>query len=458
MVDVVVIGAGVAGVAAALELAKAGARVTVVDEAPAAGGVLRSHATGGFVFEDGPTSVLDLGGEFSAVARELGLGDQVVGAREEARIRHVFHDGALRRVPSSPADLAGSPLVTFLEAARIAREAFVKPLEEEAEETVTAFLERRFGKSVTRKYASALVSGVCGGDPDRLSLDAAFPELRAMERAHGSILRGAAAKAREPRPAGRRGLVSLRGGLGAFGEAATRVLGARLRLRARVASIVRRPAGGVRLAVASGAGSEPLDADVAIVATGAPAASRLVRDAAPEAADGLARIVHASAAVVQAGFRRDELPGLPPGFGFLVPRGEGLASLGWLFLSQVFDERAPDGCVALGGFFGGVLASEPLAHADDEIGRLALRELGQAIGRAAPPRPEVLRIVRWTGAFPQYELGHRGRIEAVVASLRREAPGVLLAGNYLGGISVPAALASGRAAAAGALRGAEAVR
>jgi oxygen-dependent protoporphyrinogen oxidase len=447
MVRAVVIGAGVAGLGAALELRKAGADVIVVDQGDAAGGVLRSHAERGYLFEDGPMSVLDSQGTFVDLCRDLGIEDAVVGSREDAKIRYLFHDGSPRKVPSGPGDLFGSPLVTFLEATRIAREAFIGPFEGDGEESVTAFLARRFGKSVTARYASALVSGVFGGDPGRLSLDAAFPELRAMEREHGSILRAAAAKAKERRASGGRGMLSLRGGLGRLGEAARSTLGGDLRLGTRVDALARRPGGGVLISTSYADRTEAVEADVAVVATGAQAAARVVAGVAPSAAEQIAAIEHTSVVLVQAGFRRSDLPGLPPGFGFLVPRGEGLESLGWIFLSQIFDGRAPEGGVALAGFFGGALAPKALAMDDRGIGEMAVSEIGRAIGVAAPPA-DFLRVVRWREVFPQYNLGHRERVERVTEALRRDAPEIVLAGNYLTGISIPRALASGRAAAA----------
>jgi oxygen-dependent protoporphyrinogen oxidase len=220
----------------------------------------------------------------------------------------------------------------------------------------------------------------------------------------------------------------------------------RLRTGARVAAVESSGAG-VSLSVEAGGARERIETDAVVLATSARAAAALPGALPQAAASLLGGIEHASLAVVQAGFRSGSLPGLPPGFGFLVPRAAGLASLGWLVLSQVFEGRAPGGCVALVGFFGGTLSPRPPDLDDRGLGDLALRELGQVLGLKEPPRTEVLRIVRWKNVIPQYVLGHRKRIADAQASVARDRPATVLAGNYLSGVSIPRCLESGRAAA-----------
>jgi protoporphyrinogen/coproporphyrinogen III oxidase len=436
----------VSGLAAAIDLEKSGREVLLLEERDEAGGALRSHRADGWVFEDGPTSVLDLDGRFRAFCTDLGIESEIVRAGPDVKRRYLFHEGKLESVPSGPTDFMKTPLLTFGERLRFMRESFVAAGPEGKEESVSAFVARRFGDRVAAKYAAAVVSGVFAGDPDRLSIDAAFPEVRAIEREHGSLLRGAAAMAGK-RGGSQGGLVALAAGLGRIGEAARARLGARLRTRTRVDAI-ERGGGRLALAVTSGDARERIEADACILATPAAVAATLLRPFAGGVADGLAGIEHASLAVMQLGFRTDDLPGLPAGFGFLVPRGAGLESLGWIFLSHVFAGRAPPGHVALLGFFGGTLAPRALGLDDRGLGELAVREIGRAIQAPRAGEPAFLRVVRWKNALPQYNLGHRERIRDVMSSLERACPELVLAGNYLKGISMPRSLESGSSAAA----------
>jgi oxygen-dependent protoporphyrinogen oxidase len=441
MPGTIVIGAGVTGLAAANELDRAGAEFVVLEATAEAGGAMRSHAADGFLFEDGPSSVLDTNDAFAGLCAALGLSGEIVDAGPAAKERWIWKGGELVPIPSAPTALMTTPLLGFTERLRFMKEAFVAPAAPGVEESVAAFVERRFGRGAAR-YAGAVVSGIYAGDPVRLSLDAAFPEVRKIEREHGSLLKGAAAGPRK----GKR-LQSLRGGLGAVPAACRARLGPRLRLGTAVRSLARSDDGRIAVATEAGGATGQLVADAVIVATPAAAAAALVRPLAAEAADSLAAIESASLAVVQLGLGPEASRAVPEGFGFLVPRDEGLESLGWVFLSRIFEGRSPPDCAAITGFFGGLLAPKALALSDQDLGALAVREIGSVLGSDLRAGVRMLRIVRWKSALPQYDLGHARRVERALGALGRAAPRVVLAGNWLGGISVPSSIASGQAAA-----------
>ena len=62
-------------------------------------------------------------------------------------------------------------------------------------------------------------------------------------------------------------------------------------------------------------------------------------------------------------------------------------------------------------------------------------------------RPRATSVHRWPRAFPQYRPGHLDRVAAMEAALGRDAPEVVVAGMHLRGVGIPAAVASGEAAA-----------
>ncbi len=73
MTDVLIIGAGITGLAAAWELSGSGAEVVLLEAGPVAGGKVRSEARDGFLIEHGPDSVITYRPAALALIRELGL-------------------------------------------------------------------------------------------------------------------------------------------------------------------------------------------------------------------------------------------------------------------------------------------------------------------------------------------------------------------------------------------------
>ena len=78
---IAVVGAGVAGLAAAWELARAGADVTVLDSERRPGGVVVTERRDGFIIEGGPDGWLAAEPHIPALASELGIVDHVVPQR-----------------------------------------------------------------------------------------------------------------------------------------------------------------------------------------------------------------------------------------------------------------------------------------------------------------------------------------------------------------------------------------
>ena len=101
--DVVVVGGGVTGLVAARRLAGAGAGVTLLERSNRLGGLVTTDHDDGFVIESGADSFVAGKGSLLALARELGLGEQVVSSRPEHRGSYVWWDGDLLAAPRWPA-------------------------------------------------------------------------------------------------------------------------------------------------------------------------------------------------------------------------------------------------------------------------------------------------------------------------------------------------------------------
>jgi oxygen-dependent protoporphyrinogen oxidase len=459
--DVVVVGAGISGLAAGFRLVRAGLRVAVLEASPRPGGALVTEETAGFRFELGPNTVLESDPSLPALIRDCGLDGERLVAAPAARRRWVWHDGRLRALPSGPLAFLLSPLFPPAAKLRLLREPFVRAPRAlpapppppgardggEDEETIAAFVRRRLGEAFLERAVGPFVSGVYAGDPERLAVRWATPRIAALEATHGSLVRGMLASlARRvalarPRVAGEGGgsrgtaprgaMVSLRGGLEELPRRLAREIGD---VRCGVACrAVRHDGQGFVVEHAGGA----VGARQVLLAVPADAAAALLDEASAGRSRLLAELPYAAVAVVAAGYRRQDVAHPLDGFGFLRATGgggAGLRVLGCLFTSSLFPGRAPEGCVTLTAFLGGRTDPEAAAWSDERLAVAVQEDLGRALGVRGEPLARAVR--RWPRAIPQYERGH-GRFVALQSELEGALPGLHLAGNYLHGISVP---------------------
>lgn len=441
---VAVVGAGLAGLAAAWRLSRAGVRVRVFEAGERAGGVVRTARGGGWLAEEGPNSMADPPPAVGALLREAGLEARLLPTGPAARRRYVVRGGRPVAVPLSPPQLLASPLFSLAGRLRVLREPWAAR-GRGGEESVAALARRRFGQEVLDYAVEPFVAGIFAGDPERLSARHAFPRLVAMEERHGSLLRAAAAAARERRAAGAApgpASFSFAEGMEELPRALAAGLGDALRTGSAVRSLRRTDSG---WEVSAGGGDAPETFDAVILATAAHQLSGLGFEAGEAAAlRALEEVRYAPIAVAALGFRREDVAHPLDGFGMLVPRVERRRVLGVLFTSTLFPGRAPEGHALLTVFLGGERNPELAALPPDEREAVVREELAALLGvRGAP----VFRHhAAWPRAIPQYVLGY-GEVGARMDALERANPGLHLAGSYRAGVSVGDTLASGLAAA-----------
>jgi protoporphyrinogen/coproporphyrinogen III oxidase len=310
-------------------------------------------------------------------------------------------------------------------------------------------VRRRLGDEFLDYAIDPFVSGIYAGDPERISVPAAFPRLLALEQKYGGLIKGQIRGARERKKSkevakNTAKSFSFRDGMQTLTDGVGRRLRA-VRCGVRVRRIARDAAGSFHVEGEAGGAPFARSARAVVVAAPAYAAAGLIRDLAPDAAQALSAIEYAPIAVVAAAFRRADVAHSCAGFGFLVPKKERRKVLGSLFSTSMFSNRGPDGTVLLTTFAGGRRDSEIAAMSDEAVVRLVLGELAVLVG--ATGTPLFTEVVRWPQAIPQYDLGHLGRI-ARVERAETDAPGLLFCANYKGGVSVSDCIKNGHGVAA----------
>jgi oxygen-dependent protoporphyrinogen oxidase len=445
-----ILGAGLAGLAAALELEERGEDFVIFEKADRAGGVVSSLRREGYLLERGPRTVPSAAPVLARLIAAAGLDSRVLNSSDSASRRYVWSEGRLHAVPLSVGQLLGTSLLSVGGRIRVLGDLFI-PRGGRPGETVADFVTRRFGVEACTRLADPMCAGVFAGNPQRLGIEA-FARAAAIEQKYGSVLRGLSRLERERRRDGEpaHSLLSFPEGLEQLTEALATRFASRLRLGVTVRSLNLTESGISVVPEDSSLG--PVEVDRVIVAVPAAAAAELIAGLAPGAAATLAGIRHVPLAVIALGYPRGSIAHLLDGFGLLCcsdsPLPEEASVLGVLFSSAIFAGRAPAGMVLLEVMVGGDRDPAAMSCSDEELYDRARRACEQALG--ASGEPPFRHLTRWPPVLPQYAPGHAGRI-AEAKDLLRELGPIALAGNYLDGVGVEAAAASGVAAAAALL-------
>jgi oxygen-dependent protoporphyrinogen oxidase len=431
-VPVLVAGGGISGLVCAYALRKAGIDAQLVEASSRLGGAIQSIHRDGFLLELGPQSFSGTAA-LRELSAELGIADQLLDAAPRAP-RYVLVGGALQPVPLTPPAFFFSSLVSSATKWALVRDIFGKTVPPEADESVAAFVRRKFSAQLLDRLVGPFVSGIYAGDAERLSVRSAFPQLYEAEATSGSIVRGMLRLAKSKKgPRERPVLQTFRDGNETLIRTLSNKVGPALRTQVRVIGLTRRNDGIFDVQLESKGVEEALSAKSLIFATPTDVAGNLLSELHAAFEPLLTPIEYAAVGVVSLGYRKSDIGHSLDGFGFLVPRSAGLRVLGTVWNSSLFPGRAPQGHALLTSFVGG--ATDPAAA------KLKLEELANLVHREISPllsikgAPVFSTVTIWPRALPQYNLGHGERL-AAIAKLCSRFPGLWLTGNYLRGPAI----------------------
>jgi protoporphyrinogen/coproporphyrinogen III oxidase len=482
---VVIVGGGIAGLAAAFFLRDEPVRLTVLEGSPRLGGKLSVSEVAGVAVDEGAEALLVTRPEGTALIAEVGLaGDRVQPGTTSSAIWTL---GALRPlprrqfmgVPSDLAELARSGVVSGEGAVRASQDLELPPTVRGGDVPVAEYVGARFGTEVVDRLVDPLLGGVYAGRSCDLSFDATMPALAAASRHYRSLAEAAGsllpppvpvpAAGQERTPAGTRSggsvFTTLAGGLGLLPAFLAKASGAEVRTAAMTRTLSPAPAGpgagpGIgqswRLTLGSAAAEELIDADAVILAVPARPAGRLLAGVpgASAAVTALGEISYASMAIVTLAYPRSAFPGAGLGAqgwsGYLVPAVDGRAvkavtfsTVKWPHLAETSMSGA-EPLEIVRCSVGRVGEETLLQRADEDLAMLAAAELAAATGvRGAPV---VHRVTRWGGALPQYTVEHLDRVARIRDAVAAQ-PGLAVCGAAYDGVGIPACVATARAAA-----------
>jgi oxygen-dependent protoporphyrinogen oxidase len=447
MLDVLIIGGGISGltVAHASGLYEAPGSCELWEGTGRLGGTIGTDRLQGYSVDWGPNGFLDREPLTLQLVEALGLKENLEPANPKSEKRFIVKHGRLHPVPFSPAKIISTGLLGPLQKARIFCEPFIPARRDDGDESVFDFAARRIGRGAAETFVDPMVSGIHGGLARELSLPACFPIMREMETRYGGLVRALIARQLEKRrarsaagpsrkrsggPAGPGGhLTSFKSGFDVIIRQLEDRMKPVIKKNRQVTKISRNESG---WEVRDQTGLTVQSRNV-VVACPTHSASLFVRDFDPELSEAFAAIPYAPIIVVATGHKKQDIGNPLDGFGFLIPRNQGLRTLGSIWTSSIFSERAPEGFVQFRSMLGGDGDHSVLELSDEQLWKILRKELDPLIGIRNDPA--FIRIFRWERGIPQFKLGHRER-RARIEQLAARHPGLFVAGNAYYGVGL----------------------
>ena len=430
--EIVVIGAGLTGLSTAFHLHRQGRDVVILEKADRVGGQIHTYHENGFTFESGPNTGVVSFPEVAELFQMLEGSCQLEIARESSKRRLIWKGNRFHELPCSPVSAITTPLFRLSDKFRILGEPWRKK-GTDPDEPVGALAARRLGKSFYEYAVDPFVSGVYAGDPMKLTTRYALPKLYNLEANYGSFIRGAIAKAKEPKTdrdrLATKKVFSAVGGLQRLVEA----LSKDLRIITSANNLKVMPTADGQWSCTYN-GTEEIVCRKVVTTVGAYALPALLPFIPEAQMQKMSNLFYAPIIQVILGVKNTR--GLDfPAFGGLVPSKEQKRVLGILFPSSCFEQRCPDGGALYSYFIGGARHTDYLQKSDDEIREITLEAFHSMLKYPADMQPDLLRIFRHEHAIPQY-WSDSGERFATIEALQQQYPGLILAGNMRDGIGM----------------------
>jgi protoporphyrinogen/coproporphyrinogen III oxidase len=455
MKSVAIIGAGITGLTTAFYLKRAGVPVTVFEAGKRAGGAIQSLRQNGFLAEFGPNTILEASPKISRLIHDLNLESRRIYPDPNAKKRFLVRGKKPVAMPSSPLGFFTNKLFSTRAKFAVLREPFIPTRRDDADESVAEFVTRRLNQEFLDRAINPLVAGIYAGDPEKLSVRHAFPRLFQTEQKYGSLIRGQIFGAKDKKKSGeipRRDakLFSFDEGLQVLPDTLANELGDASRLNSPVERIsqtengwrVKTSADELEFGAVIYCGTAHKLAELEIIYGRAALPRSLEIEAAQQRrpAEIFSEIRHPPVASVVLGFRREDVAHPLDGFGMLIPKVENCKTLGTIFSSSLFPNRAPSGHVLLSIYVGGERQPDLAFLPPEKLVELVRGDLRELLG--VHSQPVFQHVALYPKAIPQYNVGY-GRFKDLLNEIENKTVGLFFAGHFRNGVSLGDSIVAG---------------
>lgn len=448
--DFVILGTGISGLSTGFYLKQKDPHYSVLllEKENHSGGWVQTLKEKEFFFDTGPKGFLakGKGRRTLQMVYDLGIYQKLLQSNDSARVRFLYYQQKLHALPKNLLEISRSELLGTRELKTLIQGLFKKDSQTSKEESVSEFIQRQFSQDILNRFIDPWITGVYAGDTHQLSSLSIFPRLKNLDNSSilGKFLKSKLQKKpiqpvtenipKEILKIPKLKLLSFQGGMETLVGSLYEKLKEKIYLNIRVQKIEFLPNETI-LSYTDGKTPKQCRAKTLIFATPSHATAKYLKELDSELSDLLLSIEYADLQVLHLGYKKrtqKKLP-IPKGFGFLVPRSEGLHLLGVLFNEEIFPSIFDSDNETLTAMYGGACDPEVIDWSQKKLLQVAQKELFQTLG--IRQEADCMLVRRCKKAIPQYNLGHSEKIQKIQNRLRQY-PSIQITGNYLDGVGI----------------------
>lgn len=435
---IIIIGAGISGLATAHWLNKKGYDFTILEASDSPGGTMQTVKKDGFLFDKGPNSGLETSPLIRELVNDVGLENEMIYANDAGNNRYILRNGTLHALPTSPPAFIMSKLFSLKAKMRLMMEPFIGKSDDGYYQSLGDFVKRRLGQEFLDYAIDPFVSGVFAGDPMKLSVKSAFPKLYRLEEVYGGLIKGMIKGAKERKQSNEESkqsakMFTFRSGMNIFPATIAETMKDKIIYNAPVKTVTKIRDGKYLVEVVKNDKQEMLEADIVLSTIPAVNVAKVLAAIDQQIVDHCNAIYYPPVKVLYLGYKKADIKRALDGFGFLIPSLEKKPFLGAIWSSTIFDNRCPDDVATFTLFIGGAQKPHIFDKDKDELNKEVMQEFESIMNITG--NPVFSEESFWEKAIPQYNIGYIEH-EKFFEEFEKEHNGIFISGNLRGGISV----------------------
>ncbi|MBD98287.1 MAG: protoporphyrinogen oxidase [Verrucomicrobia bacterium] len=444
---IAILGGGITGLTVAHQLKKQGKEFVLIEAAAQLGGNIQSHQYKDITFELGPNTVLMNKPEVKELIEDLELNDRLIFADNEAsKQRFVLKNGSIEAIPNSFSSLIKSRLFSLHTLYRIIKEPFIRKKSSNQEESLAAFIRRRFGDQILNDFVAPFVGGIYAGDPEKMSVAHTLKMLVEAEESKGSVLRGIIHLLKKRKRKNgynqlpKQKIFTFPNGLQEIAETIEKKIEGSFLLNAKVNQITINSEKAYTLDIDQSGKKITLSVDQIVSTVPAHVLSCLLESVDKKFSVSLKSINYVPAMVTHLIYPKTDLHFSDKPFGILSRKSEGVPFLGILFNHSFFPQQSPNGKLILTVISGGYKHPELLNLPEEELLSIITSSVEKLLD--INEKVEYTHIKKWEKAIPQYELGY-AQVKTSIHAFEEAHANFYIGGNFYEGVSVSDCIARG---------------